>query len=138
MAKILIDTGIFVALFDSKDNYHQKAVEFIKNNKKPLITSLACITETLFLLQNPLNRKGFLDWLYLARIEIAQLGYVDMPQLANLMSRYANVPMDFADACLVYLAERENLSYIATIDSDFHIYRINGYPFRIVVEYEKR
>lgn len=43
MAKILIDSGVFVALFDKRDIYHQQAVKFIKNNKSPLITSLACI-----------------------------------------------------------------------------------------------
>lgn len=133
MAKILIDTGVFVALFDSKDSYHQKAVEFIKNNKKPLITSLACVTETLFLLKHPMNRTGFLNWLHLARIEIAEFTHQDMPALADLMSQYANVPMDFADGCLVHLAQREQLSHIATIDSDFRIYRINGYPFRVMI-----
>ncbi|OOR91135.1 PIN domain-containing protein [Moraxella bovis] len=133
MAKILIDTSVFVALFDNKDKYHKKSVQFIKDNKKPLITSLACVTETLFLLKNPMNRKGFLNWLHLARIEIAEFSHKDMPALAELMSQYSNVPMDFADACLVHLAQRETLSHIATIDSDFRIYRIHGYSFRVMI-----
>lgn len=54
MAKILIDSGVFVALFDKRDIYHQQAVKFIKNNKSPLITSLACITEALYLLTHPI------------------------------------------------------------------------------------
>ncbi len=33
--------------------------------------------------------------------------------------------MDFADSCLVYLAEKLNIQEIATIDRDFTIYRIN-------------
>lgn len=70
MAKILIDTGIFVALFDNKDRYHQSAVQFIKNNKKPLITSLACITEAIFLLAHSRPQNALLNWLHLARIEM--------------------------------------------------------------------
>lgn len=130
MAKILIDNGVFVALFDKRDIYHQQAVKFIKNNKSPLITSLACITEALYLLTHPIPQTALLQWLHLARIEIATLSYHDMPAIANLMQQYANVPMDFADGCLVHLAITHNLTQIATIDSDFHIYRIQGYPFR--------
>lgn len=130
MAKILIDSGVFVALFDKRDIYHQQAVKFIKNNKSPLITSLACITEALYLLTHPIPQTALLQWLHLARIEIATLSYHDMPAIANLMQQYANVPMDFADGYLVHLAITHNLTQIATIDSDFHIYRIQGYPFR--------
>lgn len=132
MAKILIDSGIFVALFDKSDKHHKLAVDFIKNNKKPLITSLACITEALFLLAHPRPQNALLNWLHLARIEIGEFSHHDMPNLANLMHQYANVPMDFADACLVYLAEQQQLTHIATIDSDFRIYRIHGYPFRVM------
>jgi len=44
-----------------------------------------------------------------------------------LMSRYWDRPMDFADATLVYLAHREALSTVFTVDhADFETYRING------------
>lgn len=132
MAKILIDSGIFVALFDKSDKYHKVAVEFVKNNKKPLLTSLACITEALFLLAHPRPQNALLNWLHLARIEIDAFSHHDMPELASLMHQYANVPMDFADACLVYLAHRHQLTHIATIDSDFRIYRMGNYPFRMI------
>ena len=43
------------------------------------------------------------------------------------MSRYADRPMDFADATLVYLAKREGLSTVFTVDhADFETYRIEG------------
>ena len=56
------------------------------------------------------------------------------PALEDLMRRYHNCPMDFADATLVYIAERESLSLILTIDhDDFETYRIGGRRrFRIV------
>ena len=51
------------------------------------------------------------------------------------MTQYSNVPMDFADGCLLYLAEHFHINPIATIDSDFHIYRIDGkYPFRLMLD----
>jgi predicted nucleic acid-binding protein len=43
------------------------------------------------------------------------------------MEKYRNVPMDFADATLVHLAQRESLSTVFTIDhDDFETYRVGG------------
>ena len=51
----------------------------------------------------------------------------DLPELERLMKRYHDRPMDFADATLVQLAQRESLSTICTIDhGDFETYRVNG------------
>ena len=52
-----------------------------------------------------------------------------------LIEKYSAVPMDFADATLVVLAEELNTDLIFTVDSDFRVYRIRGRrPFRIVPE----
>lgn len=60
--------------------------------------------------------------LALAAIEDAEL-----PHIHALMSRYADRPIDFADATLVHLAKRESLSTIFTVDhNDFATYRIDG------------
>ncbi len=50
------------------------------------------------------------------------------------MARYWDRPMDFADATLVYLAQRESLAAVLTVDhSDFETYRIEGKrKFRIL------
>ena len=40
-----------------------------------------------------------------------------------LMGRYESVPMSFADACLVRMAEQIPNSAVMTLDSDFKIYR---------------
>ncbi len=58
----------------------------------------------------------------------------DLPTLEALMARYADRPMDFADATLVHVAEREGLRTILTIDhSDFETYRIGrSAKFRIL------
>jgi len=41
------------------------------------------------------------------------------------MMRYSNVPMSFADACLVRMSEQYSDAVILTLDSDFRIYRRN-------------
>lgn len=67
---------------------------------------------------------------------LAPIGDVDLPALQALMTRYADRPMDFADATLVHVAEREGISTVLTIDhDDFATYRIGrNKKFRILPE----
>jgi len=127
MKKILIDSGPLIALFDSSDKYHEKSVDFIKTNKYPLITTLASITETLYLLDFNRNAQiDFLEWVSRGGVEIHNIENNDFKRLKDLTEKYCDLPMDFADSCLVCIAEKCNINTIATIDRDFTIYRIKG------------
>lgn len=51
------------------------------------------------------------------------------------MEKYADLPMDYADATLVVLAEEVESDLVFTTDRDFLVYRHKGWrPFRIVPE----
>ncbi|MCD6273141.1 MAG: PIN domain-containing protein [Deltaproteobacteria bacterium] len=127
MKKILIDSGPLISLFDASDKYHHEAVNFIKNNKFPLVTTIASITETLHLLDFNRNAQiDFLEWIHRGAVEIYHIENDDFKRLKELTEKYHDLPMDFADSCLVYLAEKLDLNTIATIDRDFTIYRIKG------------
>ncbi len=102
-ANALIDTGAILALLDRTDRWHDSCVDAFHQLPLPLLTSEAVLTE-------------------LGTIEHAELQHVH-----GLMSRYWDRPMDFADGTLVYLAKREFLSIILTVDhADFATYRIEG------------
>ncbi len=127
MKKILIDSGPLIALFDSSDKYHSKAVGFVKNNQHPIITTIASITETLHLLDFNRNAQiDFLEWVSRGAVEIYGIENDDFARLKELTEKYRDLPMDFADSCLVLLAEKLSINTIATIDRDFSIYRIKG------------
>lgn len=127
MAQILLDSGVLVALFDKDDNYHIQSVDFIKNNRSPLVTTVANITEAMYLLSFSLQAQlNLLQWLSLKVVYIHPVLSQDLTIIAELTKTYADLPMDFADACLVMLAEKLKITEIATIDSDFLIYRIDG------------
>ena len=127
MKKILIDSGPLIALFDASDKYHDKAVNFIKTNKYPLVSTIASITETLHLLDFNRNAQiDFLEWIDKGAVEIQNIENSDFGRIKELTVKYRDLPMDFADSCLVYLAEKLRLNTIATIDRDFTIYRIKG------------
>jgi len=135
MKKILIDSGPLIALFDASDKYHNQAVNFIKTNEFPLVTTIASITETLHLLDFNRNAQiDFLKWISMGSVEIHNIETDDFGRLKELTEKYRDLPMDFADSCLVYLAEKLNIDSIATIDRDFTIYRIQGNrKFKIVL-----
>lgn len=127
MKRILIDSGPLIALFDGSDRHHQPAKEFIKNNSAELITSLASITETLHLLDfNRHAQLDFLEWVEKGAVTLVPIENSDLSRIRILIEKYQDLPMDFADACLVYIGESLGIDQIATIDRDFSIYRIKG------------
>ncbi len=127
MKKILIDSGPLIALFDSSDKYHLKVIEFIKQNQFPLVTTIASITEVLHLLDFNRNAQiDFLEWVSRGGVEVHNIENSDFQRLKELTEKYNDLPMDFADSCLVFLAEKLSINTIATIDRDFSIYRIKG------------
>ena len=135
MKKILIDSGPLIALFDASDDYHPEAVNFIKINKFPLVTTIASVAETLHLLDFNRNAQiDFIEWVHRGAVEIQNIENNDFGRLKELTEKYRDLPMDFADSCLVYIAEKLNLNTIATIDRDFSIYRIQGRrKFKIIL-----
>lgn len=86
MRKILIDSGPLIALFDRNDKYHSASVEFIKNNKSELITTIASITETLHLLD--FSRKAqidFVGWVNAGALSIEQITSNDLARIKELI-----------------------------------------------------
>ena len=127
MRRILIDSGPLIALFDRDDKYHLASVEFIRNNESELITTIASMTEILHLLDFSRDAQiDFLSWVNAGAVNIEQITSDDLARIKELTIKYSDLPMDFADACLVFLGEKLNISSIATIDRDFDVYRLKG------------
>jgi predicted nucleic acid-binding protein len=129
----LIDTGAMLAFLDASDRWHQRCLEAMRTLQLPLATSCAVLTE-LFHLLKPRDLAAAWTLLRSGAVTILRIGDEDLPDIEALMIRYADRPMDFADATLVHLARREDLVTIFTVDhDDFETYRIDGRRrFRIV------
>jgi uncharacterized protein len=131
----LIDTGAILALLDNKDRWHERCLEAYQSLRVPLATSAAVLTEFFYLAGIRLRQPGAaLGFIRSGVVTVLSIDDTDLPSLDHLMRRYADRPMDFADATLVHLARREQLSTVFTIDhDDFETYRIEGRRrFRIV------
>lgn len=123
--RILLDTGPLVALLNRRDAFHAWSVEQAGSLAPPFYTCEAVLAEAHFLLGgiNQGNAR-LIDLLDSGRIVCPSVAAEHLDRVGELMLRYANVPMSFADACLVCMAEQQD-STLFTIDSDFRIYRKN-------------
>lgn len=120
----LLDTGPLVAVLDDTDQWHGWAAPRLRELNEPLWTCGAVLSETCFLLgrHSPAVtrlRGRVRDGVIRPVSEDATL----WNRALELMDRYASVPMSFADACLVALAESNPDARLFTLDRDFLIYR---------------
>lgn len=124
MQKVLVDSGPLIALFDKSDRYHLKVLEFLKSFKGSLITSWAVITEVSHMLDFNLKVQiDFLRWCSIGGVEIYNISQDELAQIITMMEKYSNIPMDLADSSLMFIASKEKIKNILSIDSDFDIYR---------------
>jgi uncharacterized protein len=127
-AKVLVDTGAILALLDDSDDWHEPCRTSMSGLPLPLVTSEAVLTELFhFLERERLEKDGAWEFLRTGVVTMAAIEHSELRALERLMQRYKDRPMDFADATLVYLAEREGIQAIFTVDQDdFATYRISG------------
>jgi predicted nucleic acid-binding protein len=105
------------------------------------MTSAAVLTEVFHMIPDGLRvLEGAWTLIRSEAITVASIADDDLDSVHALMARYRDRPMDFADATLVHLAQREALTEIFTIDhDDFETYRIDGRRrFRVVPDRSAR
>ncbi len=125
MRNVLVDAGVLIALLDRGDSHHLDCVDALKRIREPLATVWPAVTEAMHLLADvPRAPDALCDMLSDGAVQILHLDTTDVPRLEELMRKYRDRPMDFADAALVRVAEREELNTILTFDADFAIYRL--------------
>jgi uncharacterized protein len=132
---ILIDAGPLVALIHRDDDAHESCKEALKKIRQPLLTVGPAVVEAMYLLGFSWQAQDALwEMLTSGAVRLADLDEQDFPRMRELMKTYRNLPMDFADAALVRVGEREGMHDIFTLDRrDFGTYRMQrGKRFNII------
>lgn len=127
MKNVVVDTGPIVAFLNVRDAHHRWVREALEGVEPPMRTCEAVVSEACFLVRALRGGPA-------AVLELVDRGIVEVPfrlgdeldAVRRLMARYANVPMSFADACLVRMSELDARATILTLDEDFRVYRRNG------------
>jgi len=127
VAAVLVDAGALIALLDRSDGHHEAAARSIATLTDTLLTVMPAVTEAMHLLARvPRGQDALFELIEDEAVSLADLGEADFSRMKVLMRKYRNLPMDFADAALVRVAERERLTRILTFDRHFEIYALPG------------
>lgn len=131
----LLDTGPIVATLDPRDQWHDACTGLVARYAHRCVTSEAVVTEACYLAGRR-GRSGAvaIDFLLDLGVPVLSVETGGLRTCARLMDRYANVPMDFADATLVAMGEALGMTRIATLDArGFRTYRTtDGKAFAIL------
>ena len=123
----IIDTGPWVALIDRSETRHAESVQWLKNFSGRLYSTEAVLTEVLYLLNFSFSAQcAALDFVLESVVEIVPANTKSLKKTKSLMKKYADLPMDFADATIVCLATDAGIQNIVTFDKkDFAIYKLS-------------
>jgi predicted nucleic acid-binding protein len=125
MRRILVDTGPLVAILSSRDAHHRSCLAALREMSAPLFTCWPVITEAAWLLRrSPHAIQRLLRSMDSGLLELLPLAGSEAVPISAIMKRYESIAPQLADATLVYLAGREQIETIFTLDRrDFSIYR---------------
>ncbi len=117
---------------------HDDVTTFVDAFKGRFVTTGAVVGEVMYFVSElPKGPISFAQLLIASDVRIVES--MQPPQIlraAELMSKYADTPMDFADATLVLLAEEIGVTEILTLDRrGFSTYRTaKGKRFHLILE----
>jgi predicted nucleic acid-binding protein len=125
----LTDAGPLIALIDAGEPDHERCRAALEDLPLPMRTTWPAFTEAIYLLGRAAGWRGQESlWRLIERgaLVLVALDADRTTRSADLMRRYADHPMDLADATLVALAEAERHTTIFTLDAHFRTYRLDG------------
>lgn len=133
--ELLLDTGALVSLLDRDQTYHLRFAELFEGWRGAVISTEAVLTEATHLLGRiPGGRERCLEFFLAGGATLVPPSLTMLRRCRVLLEKYADLPMDYADATLVVLAEELETDLILTTDRrDFSVYRFGrDRPFKVL------
>lgn len=116
---LLCDTGVLLAAGNVKDEHHHACLKLLRQADGPLLVPAPVMGEIGYLLETrvgPQAEVSFLKSFGGDGFQIAQLENADIPRLSELVETYIDLPLGIVDAAVITIAERLELTEIATVD----------------------
>jgi uncharacterized protein len=124
-ARAIVDTGYLVALLNANDEHHEWAASLVPRLRGPWLTAEACISESVFLLEQAgrATVERLFEWLEKGALVSEHLLPEELEAVRFELFRYRERWVDFADACLVRLSDDRPKLPVVTVDvADFAVY----------------
>ncbi len=124
---VVVDSGPLIALFDRDDANHASVVGFLaKHPKLRLLTTWSVLNEASALLSARVSKQAeidLLEWVERKGLQLVTLETSAISRVRALITKYRDLPFDFADASVAVLAEQTGIQQVLTLDRDFEVYR---------------
>ncbi len=127
MQSILVDAGPLIAMLDRSDKNHRQIKRFLEEFQGRMLTTWPVLAEACHFLPERTQIR-FLRWAAAGGLSMVELHETALSEIADWKEKYRDLPMDLADASLLWVAEQTGITDILTIDlRDFSAYRLpNG------------
>lgn len=133
--ELLLDTGAFVALLDRSEARHSDCVAVLSQWTGVILTTEAVVTETMHLIGPGWRpQRACLEFFLRGAALLVPSSRASLQRVAELMEKYRDIPMDYADGTLVALGEEAETDQVFTLDrKGFSTYRLRSKKgFRLV------
>jgi predicted nucleic acid-binding protein len=135
--RAVVDTGPLVAIVREREVAHASCVSALSSLKPPLLTCWPVLTEAAWLLRRePKGMRVIERFVSCGAIELIDLDAQALSWTVSFMERYSDIGAQLTDAALMFIAEREGIETVFTLDRrDFLIYRTSdGRSLTVVPE----
>jgi uncharacterized protein len=113
----LLDTGPLVAAIDRSDKHRARCAALLHSAEGPLLIPTTVIVEVCWLLEErPDIEAAFLEAIGAGEFEHVPITPADLARMAELVRTYADLPLGAVDASVLAVAERLELTDVATLD----------------------
>lgn len=124
---VLVDSGPLLALFNAADHWHAPVLAWLQAHPgAALVSTWPVLTEVCALLARRVHNQAALDfllWVERGGVRVDAPADTSLMQMRRIAQRFADLPLDLADASIAETAERLGLRLILSIDADFDVYR---------------
>ena len=124
---LITDSSFLVALYDGGEAHHPKAHDFAANRTETILVPDLVLPEVSYLLRRNLgytNSLNFIDFFESSNVRLVPVQKEDLARVYDIGQNYASARFDLVDCCIMAIAERLNITRIATFDRrDFSIFR---------------
>lgn len=130
---IIADSSFIYALFNARDPRNQVASVYASANRDIIVVPEIVLPEISYLFRRDFGYMGIqtlLDQVMEYEVPFVRLERADLPRISEIATTYASAEFDIVDCCIMAIAERLDITRIATFDRrDFSIYRPRHCPF---------
>ena len=126
--ELLLNTGGLVSIIDQGQRSHKEFARYFKAWERDIVSTEAILTEATYILRRvSFGAAVCIDFFLQGGAILVPTSFSTLNRVRTLMHKYRDLPMDYADATLVALAEELDTGFVLTTDNrDFSVYRRNG------------